>query len=303
MRISAIINTLNEENNIADCLESLDWVDEIIVVDMDSEDLTKQIAYKYTENVYNFQRTGYVEPARNFAISKAKGDWLLIVDADERIGAKLAEKLKEIATAEGEINFARLPRKNIIFGNWMKHSRWWPDYNVRFFKRGMVEWQDEIHSIPITHGNGVNLDAEEDMAIIHHNYTSLAEYFDRMNRYTSIQAKELIKSDYQFHWPDMIKKPLGEFLSRFFAAAGYEDGLHGFVLAVLQGFSEFLVLLKVWEHQGFKPQRGLGFKKELARETASAQKEISYWLITLKLELAAKKTERLWLRLKRKLSR
>src|SRR3989344_5665200 len=140
MKISAIINTLNEEKNIVDCLESLDWVDEIIVVDMDSADKTKDLSYKYTKNVFNHKRMGYVEPARNFAIRQAKGDWLLIIDADERIPKDLAAKLYQVAL-EDKYNFVRIPRKNIAFGEWLQHSRWWPDYNIRFFKKGQVEWQ------------------------------------------------------------------------------------------------------------------------------------------------------------------
>lgn len=302
MRISAIVNTLNEEDNIADCLESLAWVDEIVVVDMDSDDKTKQIAYKYTPNVYNHKRAGYVEPARNFAIAKATGDWMLILDADERISPSLAGRLRDIAQ-ENAINFVRIPRKNIIFGTWMKHTRWWPDYNVRFFKRDKVEWLPEIHSIPITQGEGINLPEEDKFAILHHNYVSLAAYFDRMERYTTIQAKELIKDDYQLHWPDMLLKPLREFLSRFFAAQGYEDGLHGLVLAMLQAFSEFLVYLKVWEHQGFKAHQGLGFKKQLLELLTNIRHEVSYWLITFKLDFTTGKAVRLWLKILRRITR
>ena len=300
MRISAIVNTLNEEANIADCLDSLAWVDEIIVVDMDSDDNTKQIAYKYTDHVYNHKRVGFVEPARNFAIGKATGNWLLIIDADERVGPALATRLKDISVT-GTANFVRLPRKNIIFGSWMKHSRWWPDYNVRFFKRGMVEWQSELHSIPITRGEGLNLEPNEELALIHYNYRSLADYFDRLNRYTSVQARQLLTDGYQFSWLDMLTKPLAEFMSRFFAAAGYEDGLHGLVLSLLQSFSELLVYLKVWEQQGFKAQSGRGFKHQFVDLAKKAAGDLSYWMLTLKLELTDKKSARFWLRLRRKM--
>ena len=97
IKISAVVNTRNEEKNLDACLKSLNFVDEIVVVDMESEDKTKQIAKKYTNKVFNYDNVGYVEPARNFAINKAKGDWILIVDADERVPRSLAVKLMEIA--------------------------------------------------------------------------------------------------------------------------------------------------------------------------------------------------------------
>src|SRR5689334_15403747 len=109
MKISAVINTLNEEKNIANCLKSHNWVDEIIVVDMDSDDKTKELCYKYTKNVFNHKRTGYVEPARNFAIKQATGDWIFIIDADERCPKQLAAKLYEVSS-EDRYNFVRVPR-------------------------------------------------------------------------------------------------------------------------------------------------------------------------------------------------
>ena len=115
INISAVVNTRNEEKNIADCLKTLQFADEIIVVDMESTDTTKDIAKGYTDKVFDHEMVGYVEPARNFAIAKAVGSWVLIVDADERIPQTLAKKLIEIML-EDKADFVRIPRKNLIFG-------------------------------------------------------------------------------------------------------------------------------------------------------------------------------------------
>jgi len=301
MKISAVVNTLNEEVNIADCLESLAWVDEIVVVDMESDDKTKDIAYRYTKNVFNHKRVGYVEPARNFAISKTTGDWIMILDADERVPHPLAAKLIEIAD-ENKTNFVRIPRQNIIFDNWIEHSRWWPDYNIRFFKRGRVEWQDEIHSIPITHGEGVTLDAKKELSITHYHYTNIDQYLDRLRRYTDIQSKALIEQGYKLDWTDLVTKPISEFLSRFFAGQGYQDGLHGLALAGLQAFSEYIVYLKVWQAQGFKKQTGKKFIDDLQLLLKNKRKEFTYWIATVQLEHTQGKLSRLLLRIKRKLN-
>lgn len=302
INISAVINTRNEEKNLEGCLKSLRFADEIIVVDMESTDDTKKIAKSFTDKVFDHEMVGYVEPARNFAISKAVGEWVLILDADERISKTLAKKLIEITQAE-KVDFVRIPRKNIIFGQWTQHSRWWPDYNIRFFKKGSVEWQSEIHSIPVTTGIGINLDPEEAFAIEHFHYNTIDEYFERALRYSTQQAKELIKSGYKFDAKDLIGKPLSEFMSRFFAGEGYKDGLHGLILAFLQMFSVMLIYLKVWQHEGQEPKKAGFFTPIWQNIFLEKFKELRYWYLTILIQQEPKKAKRFLLKLSRKLSK
>ncbi len=301
-KISAVVNTRNEAENIFDCLKSLTFCDEIVVVDMESEDNTKEIAKEFTDRIYDHPKTGFVEPARNFAIRKAVGDWILIVDADERIPKSLAVKLIGIA-GSNEADFVRIPRKNLVFGQWLQHSRWWPDYNIRFFKKGSVEWQDEIHSVPITYGTGINLDQESAMAIEHHHYRSIDEYFIRALRYSNQQAKELIESGYKFDPADIIRKPMGEFLSRFFAGEGYKDGLHGLIVALLQFFSILLVYLKVWQFEERKPIKGREFTVVWQKAFMEKFKEFRYWYLTVLIQNSRSKTEAFFLKLRRRLQK
>lgn len=281
-KISVVINTLNEEKNLPRAIASIkNFADEIVVVDMHSDDKTVEIAKKLGAKVYLHERTSYVEPARNFAISKVmnqsdsqESQWVLILDADEEIPDTLSKKLKELVE-KNTGDYFRIPRKNIIFGKWMQHSRWWPDYNIRFFKKGFVSWSEEIHSIPITKGKGADLEAKEELAIIHHNYESIEQYLERLNRYTSIQSDKLKEQRYKFDWKDLIKKPTGEFLSRFFAAGGYKDGIHGLALSSLQAFSEFVLYLKLWQKDKFKEEK-LDIK-EFVSVTKEIKKEINYW--------------------------
>ena len=300
IKISAVVNTRNEEKNLDDCLQSLNFVDEIVVVDMESEDKTKKIAKKYTDKVFNYDNVGYVEPARNFAINKARGEWILIVDADERIPRSLAVRLMEIAE-NNEAEFVRVPRQNLIFSQWIKHSRWWPDYIIRFFKKGRVEWQNAIHSIPITSGRSLNLPEEKDFGITHHHYSSIEQYFTRALRYSRQQAKELIGSGYTLDARDMFFKPIEEFLGRFFAGEGYKDGLHGLVLSLLQAFSILLVYLFVWEEQGFKVKRYPSFTRHWLAWFKKAGTDIYYWIYTVKIHTAKKKSQRFFLKIARKL--
>lgn len=272
-KISVVINTRNEEQNLPRVLESVkNFADEIVVVDMESTDKTVEIAKKVGAYVYSHKPTGYVEPARNYAIKKAKGDWILILDADEEITGDLAKKLKEIVFDKTFADYYRLPRKNIIFGKWIKHACWWPDYNIRFFKKGKVVWSEIIHSVPETYGKGIDFPVEETYAIVHHNYNSLEQYITRMNLYTTQQAK-LIGGP--FSWTDLIKKPVGEFLSRYFRGEGYKDGLHGLALSGLQAFSELVLYLKVWQNNKFK-EENLNIKDVVSTMKESGS-ELHYW--------------------------
>lgn len=280
-KISVVINTLNEESNIPRALKSvMNWAHEVVVVDMYSDDKTRDVAEKMGAKVYLHERIGYVEPARNFAIAQTSGEWVLVLDADEQIPQTLALRLKEISRQK-EYVYCAIPRKNIIFGKWIKHSGWWPDRNIRFFKKGYVEWCNEIHSIPLTKGSGIDLEDKEDYAIAHHHYDSIEQYLARMNRYTSIQAKELRKSGKKYSWKNFIKAPTSEFLRRYFSGKGYKDGVHGLALALLQSFSELVVHVKVWEQSKF-PERQIDVA-DVAQELRNSQKEINYWVADAKI--------------------
>lgn len=273
--IAVVINTFNEENVIKRAITSVKWADEIIICDMHSSDKTVEIAKRLGAKVFYHSFENYVEPARNFAISKASGKWILVLDPDEEIALELKDKLLQISKNLEQIDYIRIPRKNLIFGKWMQASMWWPDYNIRFFKKDKVTWSDRIHRPPSVLGQGLDLPEEEKWAIIHHHYNSISQYLERMIRYTKIQAEELEKDGYKFEWNDLIKKPLGEFLGRFFANKGYQDGVHGLALSLLQAFSNLVVYLRLWEIDGFQ-------SKEITLEGLStlskqAGKDINYW--------------------------
>lgn len=275
VKISVVINTFQEEENIAKAIKSaLKIADEIVVVDTHSTDKTVEIAKSLGAIVYLHDHPGYVEPVRNFAISKTKGEWIFILDADERISDSLAKRIKKEVT-DSKADYYTIPRKNIIFGKWIKNSRWWPDYNVRLFKKGHVNWVAQIHGVPETEGLGADLEAKESFALVHYHYTTLEQYISRLNRYTSIQAKNLVDDGYKFTWTDVITKPANEFFSRYFAGKGYRDGLHGLALCLLQAFSELVLYLKIWQAQGFtEANPGL---TEVVAQITKAQKELNYW--------------------------
>lgn len=275
-KLSVVINTFNEENNIERAIKSVSWADEILVCDMYSDDNTAVLAKKLGAKIIFHKRVGFVEPARNFAISKAEGDWILVLDADEEIPDGLKDKIKEIISKDGVVTHVEIPRLNIIFGKTLKAAMWWPDYNIRLFKKSTVSWSNKIHSKPKTEGQGLRLPELERLAIIHHHYENISQFLLRLNRYTSVQAKELKDSGYEFDWRDLFAKPLGEFLSRFFANRGFEDGLHGLALSLLQAFSHLVMYLKVWELRNF-PEKSIKFD-DLKKVSHQSGEEIDHWL-------------------------
>lgn len=249
--LSVVITAWNEAKNLPRAVASVQGLaDEVVVVDTESTDRTVIVARELGCRVFHHANTRIVEPVRNFSISKAAGDWVLLLDADEEVSPGLAGKIREII-AQNNVDYCRIPRQNLIFGRWIKTSHWWPDYTYRLFKKDAVTWQEKIHSIPLTRGTGYDFPVDPKLSLLHHNYDSISQYVDRMNRYTDLQSENIIASSARFYWPDLLAKPADEFLTQYFSRRGYTEGLHGLALSLLQAVSEFVVYLKVWQASGF----------------------------------------------------
>ncbi len=297
--LSVVIVAWNEEKNLPRAVSSVRKVaDEIVVVvDEASSDETLNVAKKLKAKVFTHPHTGIVEPMRNFSISKAAGDWILLLDADEEITSELTTYIKKVM-ASNKADYFRIPRKNLIFGEWIKSEHWWPDYVYRLFRKGHITWEDAVHSIPFTKGRGEDVPAKEDLAIVHHNYDSISQFIDRQNRYTDYQLQTLIDQGYSFAWSDVLTKPMAEFLRQYFARRGYTQGLHGLALAILLAFSEATLYLKLWPHSGFIPvQIKLDQVTEVTRDIQSQQK---WWTYQAKID-ASPWPFKMWWQLVRKL--
>lgn len=245
--ITAVLINFNEAGKLERCLKSIkDFAAEIVVVDLGSTDKSLAICKKYGVNVFKHEFVPYVEKVRDYALSKATGDWILVLDPDEAITDELKKELKNIASAD---NFAavNIPRKNIFFGKWIAHTNWWPDKHIRFFKKGQVRWSNRIHSYPEVKGKIYNLVAKENLAIQHFGYDSVAEFIQRQNRYSTIEAENLYSNGIQFSWTMFFWKPVREFLVRFIRHVGFLDGFLGFALTLLMMIYQLEVMVKLWE--------------------------------------------------------
>ncbi len=245
--ISAVLVNFNEAGKLDRCFKSLTgFANEIVVLDLGSTDETDKVCKKYGARVFKHDFVSFVEKVRNYAISKAQGDWILVLDPDESIGDKLQDKLRQVVSQD-KFTAVDIPRKNIFFNKWIAHSNWWPDKHVRFFKKGSVEWSDNIHKYPQVAGQVLDLEAKEDLAITHYGYETIAGFLTRQNRYSTIEAKNLFESGVRFSWFNFFWKPKREFLVRFIRHAGFLDGFYGFALTVLMMMYQLQVMIKLWE--------------------------------------------------------
>lgn len=266
--LTAVILAKNEEKNLPSCLKSIFWVDEIVLIDDYSTDKTIEIAKKSEVEVFQRKLDDF-SSQRNFALEKVKSPWVLFIDPDEEVTPELAQEIKQ-AVKSSEFSGFRFPRKNIIFGKWIKHSGWYPDFQLHLFKKEKGKYVGRVHEQVEIKGKV----GELKNFLIHHNYQSISQYLEKLSRYSSLEAENQIDLGHKFSWKDLIKKPLGEFLRRFFAEEGYKDGVHGLALSLLQAFSELVVYLKIWEKEGFRDEEIPGVFGEIRKGIS----EIDFWL-------------------------
>ncbi|NCN03560.1 MAG: glycosyltransferase family 2 protein [Candidatus Pacebacteria bacterium] len=298
--LTVLINTKNEEKNIKVCLNSVKAIaDEILVVDMNSSDGTVALAEKSGAKVIHYKTDhGFADPARNFALTKVKTDWVFILDADELIESSVAANIKKLIEDPG-FDVYYLPRKNIIFDKWIQHTGWWPDYQPRLFREGFLDWPGVVHAQPVVKGNIKHLPTKSEFAITHQNYNSISHFFDKLNRYTTLSAEKTPTKNRKspVSSAQALNKFFSEFLRRYFAQDGIKDGVHGAGLSIFQATYELTTYLKKWELGGY-PTTNFDSDSGI-RELRSVQKELNYWIADYKVRHLGG-LQKLWWRIRRK---
>lgn len=241
MRISVVVNTKNEERTLDRCLASAAWADEIVVLDMSSDDETVAVARKYTDKVFSCPDFGYVEPARNLAISHATGDWVFVLDADEVVPARLASGIRKIVAESEEYALVAIPRRNYIGDYLIRNSGWGADHQPRLFRRGRVRWTDAIHSWPEIDGEVKYLNPDSGFYVKHYNYDDLTDFVARSNRYSSVEAALFAPDGEWPNWQGILREVLGEFGKRY---TPKEDGFYSLSLAGCAAFYKFITHCK-----------------------------------------------------------
>ncbi len=281
-KLSVVISTYNSQDKIEDALRSVQFADEIILVNNSSTDKTVEIVKKYTSKIFTRPNNPMLNVNKNFGFSKAVGEWILCLDDDERITNELALEIKGVIENKDAVDGYSIPRKNIIFGKWIEHTGWYPDPQLRLFRRTKGKFEEKhVHEMVKVNGEVAHL--KEPM--LHYNYQTVSQFLHKMsNIYVPNEAEVLVSQGYKANFADAIKFPLREFLTRYFAQEGYKDGFHGLMLSFLMAFYHFCVFAYVWEEQGFPEIEKGNILDKSSKEMKSAGKEISFWLRNEKIK-------------------
>jgi glycosyltransferase involved in cell wall biosynthesis len=243
--ISAAVITKNEEDNIRDCLSSLAWTREIVVLDSGSLDDTLKIAREFTDKVFVEEWRGYTEQ-KNAAVDHCSGRWVLSLDADERVSEELRREIEERLSVEdgGLPDGFLIPRLSFYLGRWVRRGGWYPDRKLRLFRKGRGRWS----------GNGLHEQVEvsgkvEKMnhPLLHYTYRDISNHLLKMDRYTTLAAQQNFQEGNRARIWDLTLRPGFKFINMYLLRGGFLEGRAGLVIALLGSFYVFLKYAKLWE--------------------------------------------------------
>ena len=245
-KLSILIPSFNSEKTIRDTLESVKWADEILVCDSYSTDRTLEIAKEYGARIIQHE---YVNSAtqKNWAIPQCKYDWVLIVDTDEALEPGLREEIQErLEKDTPSVDGYLIPRKNFIYGRWMKYGGIYPDHQLRLFRRGKGRYETrEVHAHLFVPGKVEALKHH----LLHQGFKDLKTWMIKFERYMGYETDELVKQRKKFNLLRVTLYPLLTFLKTYFLKLGILEGYRGFLLAVLDGFYYFMMYAKLFERE------------------------------------------------------
>lgn len=244
-KISAIIITKNEEENIRECLESISFVDEIILVDSESTDNTTSIAKQFTDKIFVKKWTGFVQQ-KKYAVSLTTNNWILSIDADERVTKELKDEITNLDS--GIINGFYIQRENYFLNKKINSCGWEKDFQLRLFRKDKVSLTPRlVHEGFLVDGKTARLKNK----LIHYSYRNLFQAFEKINHYSSLQAIEK-KEIKNVNSLTIISHSISAFLKFYFTLKGYKDGIYGLLISLINSITTMMTYAKIWEIQKIK---------------------------------------------------
>ncbi len=253
MKLTVTVITRNEAANIEGALESVRWADEIVVVDSHSADETVALAQKYNARIVIHDWAGY-SAQRNYAAEIASNDWILALDADERVPPELAVEIQRIMR-EGSVHGGyRMPRISYYLGRWIRGTDWYPDFQLRLYDRRVGRFNGKrVHeSVELTFGRPGQLQHD----LQHYPYRDISDHVTSIDHYTTLAAEEWFAEGRRTNAVEFAVHPPVAFLRNYVARRGFRDGAAGFLISILNSYYVFLKVLKLWELQ--RGYRSLG---------------------------------------------
>ena len=242
--LSVVMICYNEEVNLGKSLASVEWADEIVLVDAYSTDRTVEIAKQYTDRVIQNAWQGYGRQ-KNLGLELARSPWVLSLDADEAVSAELAREIQDLLAGGPDKAGYRIPRMTCYMGRFLRHA-WYPDYKLRLFQRERARWGDEaVHEKIHLKGPAGKLRHP----LFHYSFPSIRDHLQTLQRYTSLGAEERVKKGKPFSLLRLFGSPMGMFLKQYILKRGFLDGVPGLIACVLSGAHEFVKYAKQYELQ------------------------------------------------------
>jgi len=243
--LSVIITTYNEEINVAECIESVAWADEILLVDSFSSDQTVEIARRYPIRILEREYFGSAAQ-KNWAIDRVEHEWVLIIDADERVPEPLAREILGLLATAPEVNGFYIRRENVFIDRVIRHSGWSTDKVVRLFRKDKGRYPNRrVHAdleiegpVPVMHN-----------AFLHYTFRNFDQYFPKFLNYAEWGAAQAFRDGRRAGLAEIVFRPWWRFFRTYVLQLGFLDGMHGFALCVLQAFGVFLKYARLWEYR------------------------------------------------------
>lgn len=245
MKISAKIIVFNEEANIADVLKSVEWADEIVVVDSNSTDQTVEIARRFTDRIFNREFKGYKDK-HQFADSMTSSDWIFWIDADERVTDELKVAIEQLKSRDPNSlpDGFKIARRTWYLGKWIKHSGWYPDYQMRLYRKDASFWDGIApHETARVNGKVETLEGE----LLHYTKRNLSEHHLVLDSYTTLAAEYLAGNGKSIGAVGLFTNSIAAFFRTYILKQGFRDGIQGLIIAMFTAYSVFLKYAKVWE--------------------------------------------------------
>lgn len=242
--LSVVIIAKNEENRLEECLASAAWADEIILLDDMSTDRTVEIARKFTDKI--FQREMDIEGRqRNFAYSLATREWILSLDADERISPELEEEIKRVLSKDTkEFNAYAIPIRTYLGMHWIQGAGYYPARKDRLFRKGTFKYEEaRVHPRLFREGKCAHLDGD----IIHYSWRNLSEFLTKINRETTLEAEKWIKDGRKTTFPNTLRKMIDRFFKNFVQKGGWKHGFYGFLFSYFHSYYQLMTYAKYVE--------------------------------------------------------
>ncbi len=244
-KLSVTVITRNEAANVGAALQSVAWADELVVVDSESTDDTAAIARQYTDRVDVRAWPGYVAQ-KNYAAQAATHDWILSLDADERVTPELAAEIRRTLADRPAVAAYRVPRVTWHLGRWVRTTDWYPDFQTRLYDRRLARWEGQyVHESVAASGPVGRLRGE----LQHYPYRDIADHLDTIDRYAGYAARQMFECGRRAGLTDLAVHPPLAFLRNYLVRGGFRDGAAGFVISQMNAYYVFLKFAKLWELQ------------------------------------------------------